>query len=58
MLSDAAPPPPLIIEPWWIVAILVVTIGVMMFARSITHTQAQVSADAISPSRVHQPRKL
>jgi hypothetical protein len=52
MLNDAAPPPPPIIEPWRIVAILLFTIGVMVFARSITPTQAQVSGDPLSLSRL------
>ena len=42
MLNDAAPSPPPIIEPWRIVAILLFTMGVMVFAHSITPTQAQV----------------
>jgi hypothetical protein len=52
MLNDAAPPPPPIIEPWRIVAILLFTIGVMMFARAITPTQAQVSGAPVSLSRI------
>jgi hypothetical protein len=53
MLNDAAPSSPPIIEPWRIMAILLFTISVMVFAHSITPTQAQVAADPISLSRIH-----
>jgi hypothetical protein len=49
MLNDAAPSSPPIIEPWRVVAILLFTIGAMVFAHSITPTQAQPMNHSASP---------
>jgi hypothetical protein len=49
MLNDAAPSSPPIIEPWRVVAILLFTIGAMVFAHSITPTQAQPMNHSAAP---------